>query len=58
MQNMQPMTEKQIETIIHYEWSGRPVDYEEFIELLERKLQRPILPQKRGPKFKVKTKND
>jgi len=52
------LTEEQIETLYRCERTGRPAGCEEFIGLLERKLQRPLLPQKRGPKFKVENINN
>jgi len=52
------LTEEQIETLHRCELTGRPAGSEKFVVLLERMLNRPLLPRKRGPKFKVKTNNN
>ena len=46
------MAENEIEQIRKHSRSGRPLGTKRFVERLERRLGRPLLPQKPGRKSK------
>ena len=46
----QPLSEAEHEHLRRHTQTGRPLGDDSFIDQLERRLQRPLRPQKRGPK--------
>ena len=51
-----PLSEEEIEELRRHERTGRPLGDNRFLGRLERKLDRPLKPKKRGPKPKGRKK--